>query len=381
MHTAYAIVRDRACYFPAHAQRTERPPTYAGEVELVENEVPPRQLRALIPVPTPASSAVVPVQSKEERRVERQLAEMHSTALAMNHVCTPLSQVTSTVGTSITSRMTTRGSKFIYQLATDSICLIPKAAVEQWMPTELLVERKKTRLTWKSGTSSMTNVRQMAAALISQGGPFCAGLTRSLISDSERVIRVVATAMPEMEVVWTQRMGVDVMRYELRYVLADESGGLRFPKDHQKIEIAVTPELESDLREEILFDLDALYQQGAPLAPGFLRQLGKELEADVLEAKLQNAQEQEEAQETLEDSSAPKKKRRRRPTGETFLVDCIVEERTEPQKGYRVRWLGYHHTWETAYERAGGQHGDPFETWEPYDIVKDTEALLLWEAQ
>ena len=350
---------------------------------MVENEAPPRQLRALITVPTPTPQAMAPVLSKEEHRVERQLAEMHSSALSMNLVCTPLSQVTSTVGKSITSRMCTRGSKFIYQLATDSISLIPKMAVEQWMPNELLVEQKPTRMTWRSGTSSMSNVRKMAAVLISQGGPFCAGLTKSLVSASERVIRVVASAMPEMEVVWTQRMGTDILRYELRYVLADESGGLRMPKDHNKIEIALSPELESDLREEILADLNVLHQQGAPLAPGFLRQLGLELEADVLEAKLQNVQQKmlaEEQAELLEESSATKK-RRRRPTGETWLVDCILEERTSP-KQYRVRWLGYHTTWETAYKRAGGQPGvDPFETWETLKVMRSTEALQVWKAQ
>ena len=146
----------------------------------------------------------------------------------------------------------------------------------------------------------------------------------------------------------------------MRYVLASEYGELRKPKDHNQIEIALTPELESDSRVEILTDL---HQQGAPLAPGFLRQLGLEVEADVLEARLQNVQEQMEEEEQLEDSAA-EKKRKRRPKGDTWTIDCIVDERTSPTSAYRVRWVGYHPTWE-PYERAGGEPGTvPLETWD-----------------
>ena len=117
---------------------------------------------------------------------------------------------------------------------------------------------------------------------------------KGLMSESERVIRVVATAMPNMEVVSTKRLGVEVMRYEYRYVLAHESGTLKTPKDGAtKVEITLSPQLEADIRTEILQDIQQLHEQGAPLAPGFLRQLGLEMEADLLEAKLQNIEEQE----------------------------------------------------------------------------------------
>ena len=308
------------------------------------------------------------------------LAELHSSALAMAHVCTPLSQMAAAVGTSMASRMCTRGSNFVYQLASGSVQLIPKSAVEQLMPAAFLVESTTKKMTWRSGPSSMANVRAMAAPLIQQAATkHCAGLTKGLISASERVIRVVLTMMPEFEVKWMMFQGVEVVRYEFQYVLAGESGDLKPPKDGNKIEIALTQELEADLRTEILADLAALHDKGAPLAPGFLRQLGFDAEADLLEAKLMNqwAQEEEQPGEQapalLEQET---KKRKKRPTGDKWQIDCIVEE----ARGLRVRWVGYHPTWE-RFERAGGEPGTtPFETWEPLKFLQGTEALQQWRA-
>jgi hypothetical protein len=289
----------------------------------------------------------------------------------------------SAVGTSMVARMCTRGTKFLYQLATGSIVLIPRMAVVEWMPADLLVMDTSSKMTWSSG-ADMLNLRRMVGGLIASGGPYCAGLTKGLMSASERVIRVVATAMPNMEVVSTKRQGLEVMRYEYRYVLAHESGTLNMPKDGAtKIEIALSPQLEADIRTEILQDIQQLHDQGAPLAPGFLRQLGLEMEADLLEAKLQNIEEQEQtAQLNPPSDMAATAKRKKRLNGDLWSVDCIVDEKLAWGTGswYRVRWLGYHPTWE-RYERAeGGQPGQlPFETWEPHAALVHTEALQLWE--
>ena len=65
-------------------------------------------------------------------------------------------------------------------------------------------------------------------------------------------------------------------------------------------------------------------------------------------------------------------KRKKRLNGDLWSVDCIVDEKLAWGTGswYRVRWLGYHPTWE-RYERAeGGQPGQlPFETWEPHSAL------------
>ena len=349
-------------------------------MEILENEAPPRQLRALVATPVPPVQALMPEIPAKERRLKEQLADMHSIALALNHTCTPLTQIVFAVGSSMASRMCTRGANFIYQLAADTVPLIPRTVVEQWMPAYTLETSTPAKAVWKSGTSSFEALRAMVGPLISKGGAYCTGITKGLKSDSERVIRVVATAIPQIEIVTTKRMGMEVLRYEFPYVLATESGELRFPKDGNKIEIAYEPHFEAVMREEILSDIVLLHQQGAPLSPGFLRQIGKNIEADVLEAQLLNQAEQT---ELLEQAPLTGKKRRR-PSGKTWTVDCIVEERPAPKKKteFRVRWVGYHPTWETAYTRAGGQPGaPPFETWEPLKLVLNTEALITWRAQ
>ena len=43
---------------------------------------------------------------------------------------------------------------------------------------------------------------------------------------------------------------------------------------------------------------------------------------------------------------------------------------------YLVRWAGYHPAWEAW--RIHGEIGSAVETWEPFRLVKDTEALDVW---
>ena len=61
----------------------------------------------------------------------------------------------------------------MYQLATGSIVLIPRMAVVEWMPADLLVVDTASKMTWSSG-ADMLNLRRMVGGLIASGGPYCA---------------------------------------------------------------------------------------------------------------------------------------------------------------------------------------------------------------
>ena len=89
------------------------------------------------------------------------------------------------------------------------------------------------------------------------------------------------------------RSGSDFQSFKFQYVLADEHGEVHPPKDGNRNEMELAPELEAAVRQQILADLLTMADAGAPLGPGFLRQLGRLDQAAVLEAQLQNQSELE----------------------------------------------------------------------------------------
>ena len=89
------------------------------------------------------------------------------------------------------------------------------------------------------------------------------------------------------------RSGSDFQSFKFQYVLANEDGTVHPPKDGNRNEMELTPELEAAVRQQILADLLTMADAAPPLGPGFLRQLGRLDQAAVLEAQLQNQSELE----------------------------------------------------------------------------------------
>lgn len=205
-------------------------------------------------------------------------------------------------------------------------------------------------------------------------GRMCAGLTLGLQTASEAVIRVVATMMAGVEISHVPlARGVERLYINFLYILADETGEIHPPKDANRVEMALLPADEAELRRRILLDVARMGEMGHPLSPGFWRQLGREDKALETEALLQN----ENAPARLltrgtKQVTRPALKRER----ESFEVESIVS-----QKGryYLVRWAGYHPTWEPW--RIQGDVGTAIETWEPWEKLKETEAMREWNEQ
>ena len=165
-----------------------------------------------------------------------------------------------------------------------------------------------------------------------------------------------------------------------RYILFDEAGEMHPPKtqtqDGGRAEVGLSPLLEQHMREQVLRDLELMGDRGEPLAPGFLRQLGRVADANILQASLLN---EVSATATATTSSASGKKRRLKGA---FDIDCILEARagtrtTEPS--FLVRWTheNYHPSWET-YRTEGEGVGQPMATWEPISGLLMTEAFAVW---
>ena len=133
------------------------------------------------------------------------------------------------------------------------------------------------------------------------------------------------------------------------------------------------------LRQQLLVDLQKMCDDGVPLSPGFLRQLGKTARADEVEAYLLNQSTAEVSSAGETDRAATSSYAAQIKQRHMFEVECILEQRTVQSKmEYLVRWAGYHPTWEAWRVAGQGQPGDPLQTWEPEDHLEDTIALFHW---
>ena len=249
------------------------------------------------------------------------------------------------------------------------------------LPEEFVIQSTPTLKMWE--VKSMAAVARVAGPLIASSKFYSAGATRALKTSSERVIRVVATMIPFLRLKWWR----DCIYYEFQYVLADGTGEVHPPKDGNRNEIEIEEPLYTEVRQQILQDVNLLFEQGAPLGPEFLRQLGRLDEASVVQADLQNFSSATAANSLpplnqpalLEDPKKPK--RRRRSTVASYEIAAIVDERAGSrtmEKSYLVEWSGYEASWEVW--RAAGNVGEAVQSWEPWSSVQRTEALQVWEA-
>jgi hypothetical protein len=354
----------------------------AGISKDPEDPEPAHELRALPPPPTTVETPVAPTPTQKDT----DLIKLFASAMSLHHACTPLDKLKKSLGHAIGKRMVQRQGEFIWQTATYTVENVPLSAVEQLLPQQLRVEGRAPM--WVANT--LPEIVAMMEPLLSKSGFICAGVTRALMTPSERVCRVVATVIPapDFQTAFFVRSGSDFQSFKFQYVLADEHGEVHPPKDGNRNEMELAPELEAAVRQQILADLLTMADAGAPLGPGFLRQLGRLDQAAVLEAQLQNQSELElqppppPPLPPPDDSQLVEKVKRRRLQRGKFAIECILGKRPATrvtEAVYLVRWAGYHESWEAW--RLDGDVGDPVSTWEPESYLEETEALQDWKEQ
>jgi hypothetical protein len=337
----------------------------------------------VVTAPTLAQQSV---QAPPKNRQCAKKLDLEQKALLLGYVCSPLTNLQKSLANSMAVRLRPREGLLVYQTAAFHCDNFPVGAAEQLLPAELLTLTLPKVKTWTAAT--MAHVLQMVAPILEASDCHCVGTSRALQTASERVIRVIATIMPLVEISWAEKQGSDRLYVNFQFVLASEHGQLYPPKDEERREIALSPQLQTDLRRQILVDIRGMAGKGFPLAPGFLRQLGREAAAQEVEARLLNLQQQQAASSAQAGSSAAplsakKPRTMRMAEQESYEVDCIVEERSSTGKAerwYLVRWAGYHPSWEAWRAPGQGSVGDPVETWEPLATVRTTEALAAWKA-
>ena len=301
---------------------------------------------------------------------------MHVVALSLGQICSPIERLAKGLGTGLARRLAQRVGGFIFQTVAFSLDNFSVDAATQLLPVRLVTCNNATVKTWTADT--MDTVSEVfSSLLLMQSEYVCAGSSRALRTASEKVIRVVATPMPELIISWVDVKATDRLYINFQYVLFDEAGEMHPPKDDGRREIKLDSTLETSLRQQVLSDLDKMYKKGLPLAPGSLRQLGREEEALATEAMLCHRPQMEEMPQ-MEESGVLTLQ----PSGSNrWEIERIVDQKPSAGRAkwwYLVQWAGYHSTWEAW--RITGNRGDPVETWEPEATVLNTEAMVNWRA-
>jgi hypothetical protein len=268
--------------------------------------------------------------------------------------------------------MRPREGKFLWQTGTGSVENFPRSAALEILPKTMRAQlpgpgHPDAAVVWRA--NSMMEVAALVGPLIDKYTSFSAGATKALMTDSERVVRVVATVIPVLRFWWKEYQGIDTLYFEFQYILADQDGEMHMPKGSDKIEIALEQELETQIREQVLQDVLVMADAGAPLGPGFLRQLGRLDEAAEVEARLHRQSE----------TATSSKKRKSSKLTVKYDVECILDERAGTKMAeptFLVRWEGYHPSWERW--RATGNPGEAVTSWEPLSFLQKTEALQVW---
>ena len=210
-----------------------------------------------------------PLTAKQYQIME--LAEAHGLSVL------PTTSIQQDIAMAIDARMTARLGVDVYQsVAFNMKSVTCQIATCIFGTTHISDDQRKHR-TWTFNT--MQDLRASIAPILdSVSAVRAVGLTRPLKKPSERWIRVVAILIPKMEFSWVQveTCGTSKLYMNFMYCLIDEDGEIHPPKDPERREIELPPELLADVKVEVMKDLASMAQDGFDLSPSFFRQLGME---------------------------------------------------------------------------------------------------------
>ena len=218
----------------------------------------------------------------EAAAAKSEIDEMLKIAKKHGFSCRSPTAVLNMIGHTIASRMTQRQGNSVYQMF---------AATVPFCPLEVLLTSCGEASDGPDSTSWALNdaesMYMLSIFLQGQSEFCCAGLTRAFRAKSQPVIRVVATLMPPFEICQRNlKSGAEVAYLNGMYALTTEHGEVHWPKANDRREVAVDPETERWVRQQVLTDVLEMANRGDPISPGWWRQLGEEEKALEVEAAL-----------------------------------------------------------------------------------------------
>lgn len=313
-------------------------------------------------IPESMAVEIAPPPTIAEIKSEKE-KDLRALAMELGYSLTPMDFVGKSIAKAIAQHLCNRKGNTVEQTASFFVSMIELTTAETFLGASFLSDAKVP--CWKAGTvTEVASMMRPLLAMLKASSDFsCAGASRGLKTESEVVIRVVATLMPTLEIDHLKGGG---LRFQFQYILFDETGELHAPKDEERREIELEESLEVEMRKQVFSDLSKMGSLGYPLSAGFWRQLQREEKALVVEALSASR-----ARARTEAAATGRKRSRR--------ADVFEVEEIRAQRGNQclVRWAGYHPSWEPW--RVTGAVGDPVETWEAVATVRRTQAMLEWK--
>ena len=366
----------RAIIFKLLFRHIRTLPPDTGAVDKAGQALTVRRLRATVQAPTRFTPPEAMTQAQERpattqalapvppTQAQMEVAEMHRLAALHGFACQPFKDHSKSFALEVAARLKPRRAAELYQVASFSLKGFPRSAAENLFSHVNPRVQTEKEITWEADT--VEEVAAMMSDLFDRFVPHGAGLTKAIRPPSESAVSVVATLCPPF-VCSCVKMPRGVMLYvNYLYVLATDQGVIHPPKDSQRREIALMPNLLTALRVRVMQDVLSLSQRYEPLTSAFWQQLGMPARAAAVAAGGGPAM------------PRPPRERTALPQFERYEIECVLE--TEHLRGgwwVRVRWAGYDPSWEAW--RLSGVVGSPIETWEPLRLVCRTQAWHDWQ--
>eukprot|EP00966_Prymnesium_polylepis_P113208 2618011-Prymnesium_polylepis.1 len=167
-------------------------------------------------------------------------------AAQLGYVLTPLDSMVKELAHALLSRMTPRMGEAVYQSMDFSLPGFSRSTAERMLPPWLKTVDTPSTATW--AFASLTDLSDALGPMLLKSDSCTAGATKALKTESERVIRVVATLLPGLTITWSQRSGLDRLYVCGFYLLADEAGEMHPPKAPDRREIGIATAVMTALR-------------------------------------------------------------------------------------------------------------------------------------
>jgi hypothetical protein len=270
------------------------------------------------------------------------------------------------LGSAIATRMRTLSNTYMWQAASFTVHDFPREALLS-LPKGLKTQDFTNLLHYNA--DSMAQVEELAVSIL-RCTKSVRGLTRLLKKPSAPAARLVAT-LSALTLTWKkaqqQRLRPTLV-VDLQFVILTQDGEMQPPKDSSRREMGVSDAIMAMWRRKILADIKLHAEMGSRLAASYWRQVGnfemaRQVEAGS-ESRLKRGR-----------KAAPAPRRVRWTPAARFEVSAIMEMREEAAgKMLKVRWAGYHPSWEVFRQEGEGKRGDPVWTWEPEAEMLYTDA-------
>ena len=149
----------------------------------------------------PAAAQDLSLVTQDEEEKDSRVVALKALAMQLGYSVQPIKTWEVELAARISQHMVNREGAFVYQSAAFTIPCFPRETAMRLFPEELISQRAKGVLTWTA--SSILSLRQLLGPVLTHA-PKMIGITKSLMKPSERVMRVVATIIPDVEPSYTQ---------------------------------------------------------------------------------------------------------------------------------------------------------------------------------